>query len=829
MDLVPPGAHPVNVVFLAPGWLWLLLGIPLLALARSAEPVRGHLALRSLLCALIVLGLARPALWTARAAEHAVFVADFSASVDAAARAALPAALTEAARALPRGTRSTLILVGAPDAPIAGFDRVETVRGASPLAAALTAATLAIPTASRGSVTLCSDGAATAPAWGDALATLTERGLPLHAMALPAALRPLRVAALAAAGELRCGQSSEFFITLTGADGDTWVEFGDPQGALERAPVEVRDGAGRARFSWEPRTAGFVTLEARVDGQALRRTFAVQDPWRVLYLGSRTQGGGEALAELAGPGFTVEPGASAETPQPQPFADYDLVVLDDLPADELSDARQRELATAVTERGIGLFFSGGRGAYGPGGWHEAPAADLLPVESLQKEEKRDPSTTLVIIIDTSGSMGGERIQLAKEVARLAMMRLLPHDKVGIVEFYGAKRWAAPIQPASNSIDLQRAINRMDAGGGTVILPAIEEAYYGMQNVQTRYKHVLVLTDGGVETGAFEPLLRRMAEDGMNVSTVLIGPEAHSEFLLNLANWGRGRFYNVPDRFNLPEILLKQPTSSRLPGYKPGTFPLRAHGGAGWWGEADPHAAPPVAGYAEPRARPGAEVLMEIAGEGAPLLASWHHGLGRVTALTTEAAGAGTAPWRDWPDYGAALARWWARTATSERPPFRFSLVRRGAELELRAVRRRAGAELPAARVLADERALDFDRRAENLFIARWHAPPDVEVRVLAGSADDPERAPHRLVAPPHDGEFEESAVPPRAGLDLARAAAATGGDLARFAAAAPPAPRAGGASATLGARTLAPWCFAAALLAYLGDLFLRRRSRRSVA
>ena len=39
-----------------------------------------------------------------------------------------------------------------------------------------------------------------------------------------------------------------------------------------------------------------------------------------------------------------------------------------------------------------------------------------------------------------------------------------------------------------------ALNRLDAGGGTVIMPAIEEAYYGLQNIQTRFKHVLVLTD-----------------------------------------------------------------------------------------------------------------------------------------------------------------------------------------------------------------------------------------------------------------------------------------------------------------------------------------------
>ena len=141
------------------------------------------------------------------------------------------------------------------------------------------------------------------------------------------------------------------------------------------------------------------------------------------------------------------------------------------------------------------------------------------------------------------------LNLAKEIARLAIKRLKPHDKAGIVEFHGAKRWAAPMQPASNNIALQRALNRLSAGGGTVMLPAIEEAYYGLLNVRTRTKHVLVLTDGMVsanhsEQGAFESLLRRMADDGIQVSTVLVGPRSGSTFLVQLASWGRGQFYTA---------------------------------------------------------------------------------------------------------------------------------------------------------------------------------------------------------------------------------------------------------------------------------------------
>lgn len=98
----------------------------------------------------------------------------------------------------------------------------------------------------------------------------------------------------------------------------------------------------------------------------------------------------------------------------------------------------------------------------------------------------------------------------------------------------------------------------------MILPAIEEAEFALKNVNTRTRHVVILTDGGVESGPFEMLSRRMAESGITVSTVLVGPGGHSPFLASIAQWGRGRFYHAPDRFNLPEIILHQPQTNSPP-------------------------------------------------------------------------------------------------------------------------------------------------------------------------------------------------------------------------------------------------------------------------
>ncbi len=829
----------MDIRFLAPGWLLLLLLVPLLWFWPARLRDWRHGALRSLLLVALATGLARPLLFRADGAEYHVLVVDRSASVPAAARTAADTALDRILAELPARAVPALVVVGeaspVPTGRLRAAVGVQGVDSASSLAAALQAAHGLIPEGARGAVTVLTDGAATDRRWGPVTQAFAARGIPVH----PVLLRPepgtVFPTALHADGELRVGQTARLVCDVVGEAAAVGARLLGPDGELDRVQDVAVQGRGALFFEFEPKAGGFLPLRVELDaGPAVRagtdavaRTFAVQDPLRVLYLGERVTGSAGALRDLLGPGFELADGvALAGDDVGAVLAAHDVVFVDDRPSAGLPQPFQDGLLAAVAENGMGLLFAGGKAAFGPGGYHGTPVAQALPVESVQKEEKRDPSTTLVLIIDTSGSMGGMRVTLAKEVARLAMRRLLPHDKVGIVEFYGAKRWAAPIQPASNQIELQRALNRLDSGGGTVILPAIEEAFYGLQNVETRYKHVLILTDGGVETGAFEPLLRKMASKGINVSTVLVGPEAHSEFLVTLANWGKGRFYNVPDRFNLPEIILKQPASAQLPAYRPGQHAVRAHGAGGWWGETDPRAVPPLAGYVETSSRPGAQTLLETEQGAHPVLASWRYGLGRVTAMATEPTGPGTAPWRDWSGYGPWLARVLTRTARDNRSSFTFAVERQDHLLTVTAVRLDHGSALPAARLLGEDggspRELAFRERAPGRFAASLVWPPAADARLLCGDAGRPADQRWRLCSTARADVAPERQVDPEAGLDLGLLAAATGGAFLDVTTAAAAELRAGGGNAAVTLLDLAPWCLLLALLLFLGDLLHRR-------
>lgn len=604
----------------------------------------------------------------------------------------------------------------------------------------------------------------------------------MHALTMPLPEGDsLKVLFLRELQPLRVGQAVKLRTELLNVPGGQVIELVDLETREILGSHRLEEARERLamEFEFEPDRSGFLPLALRAGEKSLERTFAVEDPLGVLYLGERVVGGADRLEDLLGKGVTlsvVEPG-----PRTSPDLEaFDLVMADDYPASQWPPAERERLLESVREEGLGLVMAGGMAAFGPGGYGDTELAAALPVEFMQKEEKRDPSTTLAVIIDTSGSMGGERVQLAKEVARLAIRRLLPHDKVGIVEFYGTKQWAAPIQSAANAIDIQRALNRLDAGGGTVIMPAIEEAYYAMQNVQTRYKHVLVLTDGGVEADEFEPLLRKMAAKGINVSTVLVGGDTHSEFLVNIANWGKGHFYSASNRFSIPEILLKQPSTSKIPAYRPGDHALTGRGGPGWWGPVDATDVPALRGYVETRARDEAEMLLETTEQRHPVLATWKFGMGRVTALMTEPVGPGTRDWLDWDGYGPWLARVLARTAREERSPFQFEAERRGVEVTVRARKMVSGEREPLVERLGESPVeIPLERRSPEWWTAELVVDPAEEARFL-GSVLGGGYAPVPFLSNDRDDVTPVEHFDPENAADLTRMAASTQGGVFDF-------------------------------------------------
>lgn len=815
-------------MFLHPHILWLLV-LPLLLLAWQLRGTVSnkwpHAALRMLALSFLILALARPFHGAPETARPLIAVVDVSAGMDDDAMEKAAAGLRGLAGR--DGMRFVVFGATAREIPLKSgiptANELIALRSENPgsdIAGALAFAASLCPDDGLGVIHLFSDGRETDGEMLAAAAALGRRGLGLavHETGAthpaPALLLGLQAPPAAAIGEaVKLVATVEARETM-----EATLRIRDEKGAdIAARTVTLSPGVQELSFPVRPDAGGLLRYGLTLDGgdQSANAAILIRRTVIGVIESAPDAPATQVLRALLGGHAEIKPLAAADLTEGG-LAAIDVLAMADTPAAELPAAAHRALRGWV-ENGGGLLVTGGRNSFGPGGYGRSEIAALLPLRFPQKKEVRDPSSALAVIIDTSGSMGLEGVNLAKEVARLALKRLKPHDKAGIVEFHGAKRWAAPMQPAANSIAIQRALNRLSAGGGTVMLPALEEAYYGMLNLSARTKHVLVLTDGGVEQGAFENLLRRMADDGVQVSTVLVGPRSGSGFLSQLAGWGGGQFYTAPSRFQLPEIIVKQPSGSLLDPFVETETALMPVASSRLTRDLAMASAPPLRGYVKTQAKDSAELLLR-SGLGDPVLARWHYGAGRVAVLTTSLGGDWAGDFLKWPSAAPLMANLTRQLAgVSPRETLALRIDPRGGGIDLgiralapdpalaaaplRIVLRDGEGDPVAERTLPPTRAHTWSARFES-------APPGACLVEVTDAAGEKVLASGGVFVPPPN-EFT------RAAPDRARLAAAA--ETARAFAA-----KASAAPAPRNARELWPPCAALGLVSFLLMILARR-------
>jgi Ca-activated chloride channel homolog len=110
---------------------------------------------------------------------------------------------------------------------------------------------------------------------------------------------------------------------------------------------------------------------------------------------------------------------------------------------------------------------------------------------------------VVLVLDTSGSMDGEKIQQAKDAATYVLDHLGPDDRYNIVSFSTATRLFSdkPV-PASRRGEGKDFVKRLNAAGSTDINRALLEALTGAD--AQRPTVVIFLTDGLPTAGETDP-------------------------------------------------------------------------------------------------------------------------------------------------------------------------------------------------------------------------------------------------------------------------------------------------------------------------------------
>ncbi|MBN2064910.1 MAG: VWA domain-containing protein [Sedimentisphaerales bacterium] len=321
--------------------------------------------------------------------------------------------------------------------------------------------------------------------------------------------------------------------------------------------------------------------------------------------------------------------------------DSSLAVSEYGPGDELHDADVLILNSLPEENTLAIAGQIRRGVSAGMGLLVLPGvnslisdhlSDLLPLYPVRDSQSVNPDTAVVFVVDTSASMAGQLLALAKEVIKLAAMQLGQSDLVGIVEFYGNKRWTVPLQSANNYLYINRSLSRLNAEGGSVVLPALEEAYYALMNVKATTKHIILITDGDVQKADFTSLARKAAADKIAFSTVLIGPSTQVAFLADIARKGNGEFFHVRDNLVLPAIDFKEIFRRTGSSLRFDTEALTYLAPYAIFDGVDVAAISGDMTWLAGELKTGAQSLL-YARQDRPLLASWYYDMGEVAQFS----------------------------------------------------------------------------------------------------------------------------------------------------------------------------------------------------
>jgi Ca-activated chloride channel family protein len=150
---------------------------------------------------------------------------------------------------------------------------------------------------------------------------------------------------------------------------------------------------------------------------------------------------------------------------------------------------------------------------------------------------------VILIIDTSGSMSGERIRQAQKSLVYALQQLQPEDRFNVLEFNSRYRLLyRQMMPASfaNIEDASDWVNDLVADGGTEMLPVIEDAL-SLPTDPAYLRQVIFVTDGSVsnEQAVLQMIQRRLHR--ARLFTVGIGAAPNNYLLSKAAEIGRGTF------------------------------------------------------------------------------------------------------------------------------------------------------------------------------------------------------------------------------------------------------------------------------------------------
>nr|WP_300003809.1 VWA domain-containing protein [Tissierella sp.] len=436
--------------------------------------------------------------------------------------------------------------------------------------------------------------------------------------------------------------------------------YSDSKVVGERS-VNIEKGVNRFVFKDRAQSGGFKSYKAVItsDNDTLTQnneysTFGqVEGSANVLLIDGKEDAGRELEKILNSANIKVDAIKDKQAPKSiDSISKYKSIIMSDVSLENVSTEFVNSLKTYVKDYGGGLVVTGGENSYALGGYYQTPLEEILPVDMEMKVQGEVPSLGLILVIDKSGSMdeghaGTNKMEVAKDAAIKAVKSLKSKDQIGVVAFDGNAQWVVRPSANQNKEDIIADIASIRAGGGTSILPALNAAYEGFLDTDTKLKHVILLTDGQAERTGYDPLIEKMREEKITISTVAVGSDADTRLLETIALDGKGRYYFVDQYDSLPSIFTKETFLASKSYINNKSFVPLVGAYDDILGPFQ-EGIPVIDGYIGTSNKERAQKIL-LTDKGDPLLSAWQYGLGKTVAWTSDVNGQWTSNYLETPE------------------------------------------------------------------------------------------------------------------------------------------------------------------------------------
>lgn len=178
---------------------------------------------------------------------------------------------------------------------------------------------------------------------------------------------------------------------------------------------------------------------------------------------------------------------------------------------------------------------------------------------------------LVVVLDRSGSMGGQKIHDARKAVIGLLERLSGRDRIALITYANNVHTVSGLVYVTPHTfnRLTRDVVRIQAGGGTNLGGGLQQAVDLLVRSYSkgRQRKIILISDGLANQGITDPYqLGAMASNGpeynFTVNTVGVGYDFNELLMTTIADHGGGNYYFLEDPQSFASVFTKEFESSR---------------------------------------------------------------------------------------------------------------------------------------------------------------------------------------------------------------------------------------------------------------------------